>query len=315
MRKTIIPPVAILWFLVIVLSACSAPAGQPPAVQVPPDKTNLPPVPSRLPQRSPSATSMQPADQNGTRLANFLNNLHVEDYWAKGQYVDWETGTTVAGPISHWATDKATHCSGFVSAVAAILAVPILHPPFPSGSEAGVTYTSLFANGYGRRYGELMAASDSLLADKQASWLENIARAAIPSSPYTTADPSDWVQVNAYQAQTYANQGYLAVAAYKSDNPSTPGHIAVIAPAQPGAALGNYPDKNVPYTSLEVDGPFEAQSGGFNSSYTTISRGFAPPNGPSDQWFGADSNKNTIKFFVYFMPIDWSAVIIPPAVK
>ena len=256
-------------------------------------------------------TNIVPTNLNGIKLANLLNSLHVENYWVKGKYVNWETGVDIDGPVQHWATDSSTHCSGYVSSAAAILNVPLLHPPFPSGIHNGVAYTSLFASNYGQEFSNITATSDSLLANKQGIWLDDNAQEIIPLSPFTIACAKDWVHINAYQAQSFANQGYFTVVSYQNSNTSLPCHIAIIVPFQQETAISDYPNKNTAYTSLTIDGPYEAQSGSFNSSYTTVSRGFAPSNGPSVQWFGADSNKNSVKFYVYYMPINWSLVTIP----
>ena len=219
-------------------------------------------IDASTPEQTPVTASV---NQNGLSLASFLNSLNVENYWAKGAYVNWETGVTVTGPISHWATDEATHCSGFASVVAAILNVPLLHPPFPSGTYNGVTYTSLFANTYGSTFSNITATSDSLLATKQGQWLANNAKTKIPAAPATTASPTNWVNIDAYQAQSYANQGYLAVVVYEATSASSSGHIAIIAPYQQGKTLGDYPGQSSAYTSLAVDGPYEAQSGGLTA--------------------------------------------------
>ena len=255
-------------------------------------------------------TIVAAVNQNGTSLTSFLNSLNVEQYWAKGQYVNWETGATVPGKISNWATDDETHCSGFAGSVCAMLNIPLLHAPFPSGTYNGTTYTS-----YGVTFPNLSAKSDSLLASKQGSWLANNAQTTVPKTPYNSSSPKNWCKIDAYQAQSYANLGYLAVVVYESANTATPGHIAIIAPYQAGKTLGNYPGQTSAYNSLTVDGPYEAQSGGFNSSYTTVSRGFAPPGQMSSQWFGAGSAKNTVKFYVYYMTILASLETAPAAVK
>jgi len=264
---------------------------------------------------STTDTPIASTNLNGIKLANLLNNLHVENYWVKGKYINWETGIDIKGPVQHWATDSSTHFSGYVSSAAAILSIPLLHPPFPSGIHNGVPYTSLFASNYGQEFSNITATSDSLLANKQGMWLNDNAQEIIPLSPFTIASAKDWVHINAYQAQSFANQGYFTVVSYQNSNPSLPGHIAIIAPFQQQTAIGDYPNKNTAYTSLPIDGPYEAQSGSFNSSYTTVSRGFAPSNGPSVQWLGADSNKNLVKFYVYYMPINWNLISIPTGVK
>lgn len=299
MRKTILLMETLI-ILGVLTVACRAQATQAPTAF-----TAQPSLSSGAPRQI-----VVPTNQNGLKLAALLNNLHVENYWAKGQYVNWETGATIAGPVLHWATDKATHCSGYASAVAAILNVPLLHPPFPSGA-----YASLFANTYGETFRGLAASSDSLLANKQGNWLADHAQASLPAAPYTTASLNNWIHVNAFQAQSYADQGYFALAVYINPDPASPGHIAIIAPTQSGITIGDYPHKSSSYTSLAVDGPYEAQSGDLNSSYTTVSRGFAPFDGPSVEWFGVASSQDLVIFYLYDMPIDWDAVSIPQAVK
>lgn len=252
------------------------------------------PLPSVSATRPPGVTaaSVTPA---GAGLGAFLNGLQVEQGWAAGQYVNWETGAVLDHPLPAWARNTETHCSGFASSVAARLGVPLPHPPFPAAS--------LFADTYGRTFRHLATRSDTLLANQQGEWLARNARSALPATPFTAAGAEDWVRVDPYQAQSCANQGYLALAVRINPNPKRPGHIAIIAPIQPGAGIGDRPGKQSPYTSLAVDGPFEAQSGAFNSSYTTISRGFSPRSGPSAEWFGADSRHNQVQFYAYYMAV------------
>jgi hypothetical protein len=260
---------------------------------------SLPPAPA---QPAP-VTTVAPVNEDGVRLAGFLNRLQVERGWTAGQHVNWETGAALGRPLPGWSTNTATHCSGYASAVAARLGVPFPHPPFPADA-------SLFADTYGKAFGRLATRTDALLANKQGEWLAIHARAVVPEAPCTTPSAGNWVHINAYQAQSYANQGYLAVAVRINPDPKKPGHIAIIAPAQPGAKLGDRPTRQTAYTSLAVDGPFEAQSGAFNSSYTTVSRGFSPAKGPSSEWFGADSDRNQVKFYVYYMPIQGEAATL-----
>ena len=248
-----------------------------------------------------------PVNADGVNLTKFINALNVEDHWAKGQYVNWETGATIDGSAKHWATDKATHCSGYASAICALLNVPLLHPPFPPHG--------LYAAAYGVMFSDITAKSDSLLASKQSQWLLANANSGVPDAPFTVPNIRNWCRATAYQAQSYANQGFLAVVVYENSDSSKPGHIAVIVPYQPERMLGDYPGKSSDYTSLTLDGPYEAQSGGFNSSYTTVSRGFAPPKALSKQWFYAGSSKNQVRFYVYYMSIDWKSVSLPSAVK
>jgi hypothetical protein len=266
------------WLTALALVSCAPP--QP----LPSDSTEHPP-----------GVTVAPVTLAGTRLGAFLNGLHVEQGWTAGQYVNWETGAVLDHPLPGWARNTETHCSGFASSVAARLGVPLPHPPFPSAS--------LFADTYGRAFRQLATRSDALLANQQGEWLARKARSTVPAAPFTAASEDDWIRVNAYQAQSYANQGYVALAVRINPNPKRPGHIAILAPIQPGAGIGDRPAKHSPYTSVAVDGPFEAQSGAFNSSYTTISRGFSPRSGPSAEWFGADSRHNQVRFYVYYMPV------------
>lgn len=246
--------------------------------------------------QSRSEVAVAPVNEEGARLAGFLNGLHVEDGWTTGQYVDWETGAVLSRPLPVWAKNTETHCSGYASSVAVRLGVPLPHPPFPSEA-------SQLAESYGKAFRQLATRSDALLANHQGEWLARKARATLPDTPFTIASTDNWVHINAYQAQSCANQGYLALAVRVNPNPKKPGHVAIIAPAQPGARIGDRPARQSAYTSLAVDGPFEAQSGAFNSSYTTVSRGFSPRNGPSTEWFGANSDQNQVQFYVYYMAV------------
>lgn len=245
-----------------------------------------------------SVDTVVATNAQGQRLSAFLNSLEVETYWAKGHNINWETGAILPEQIEPWATNEASHCSAYASSVCARLNAPILHTPFPSGTHNGVTYTSIFADTYGTEFSDITAESDSYLASQQAVWLGTYAQSSLPGEPATVASPKNWCIVDAYQAQSYANQGYLGIVVYKNPTGEA-GHIAIIAPEQSGVSLGDYPGKSTPYTSLEVDGPFTAQAGGLNSSYTTVSRGFI-----SQQWFGAESDKNLVKFYIYYAFID-----------
>jgi hypothetical protein len=254
---------------------------------------------------TPTVVTVAPVTEAGARLGKLLNGLYVEQGWATGQYVNWETGAVLDHPLPAWAKNTKTHCSGFASSVAARLGVPLPHPPFPSAD-------SLFADTYGRAFRQLATRSDARLANQQGEWLARNGRATVPDTPFTIARATNWIQINAYQAQSYANQGYLTLAVRINPDANKPGHIAIIAPAKPtGARIGDRPAKQSPYTSLAVDGPFEAQSGAFNSSYTTVSRGFSPRSGPSTEWFGADSPQNQVKFYVYYMVVHEDTGTIP----
>jgi hypothetical protein len=120
-----------------------------------------------------------------------------------------------------------------------------------------------------------------------------------------------WEKVDSIHSQYAANEGKLAIAVYKVDDPDREGykqngHIAIILPIpwQMAKSLQyqmNYPtipkiyDENSFKEFIRIHGPEIAQSGGLNFSHTTCSNGFSnyyphPGITPID---------NYIEFFVY----------------
>lgn len=251
-----------------------------------------------------SGSSISEVTVHGKEYARFISHLNVEAYWKKGSYINWETGDSISTKQVFWAINSGTHCSGFVSGVCALLDVPIPHPPFPSG-----VVESLYQASYGVEYPSLSATSDRHLATKQGKWLEQNAYPYDALSPSMLSGKQEWLSVNAYQAQSFANCGYFTVAVYESVN-SRPGHIVIVVPFQAGKLISNGP-----YTSFEINGPYEAQAGKINTSYTTISVGFAQEKNAPIRWYGANSSNNLVKFYVYDKKIDWQSVVIPQEVK
>jgi len=120
-----------------------------------------------------------------------------------------------------------------------------------------------------------------------------------------------WEKVDAIQAQSAANDGKLAIAAHKVDNPDKEdykqnGHIAIILPMtwQMAKYLQNFPnypknpvvnDENSFKEFIKIYGPEITQSGGLNFSHTICANGFANYyNNP-----GETPIDNFIDFFTY----------------
>ena len=133
-----------------------------------------------------------PLTNEGARVAEVIDALHVEAHWPAGQHINWETGIPDGRPVT--TQGKHTHCSAFVASAAEHLGVYILRPP-----EHGQT----------------------LLANAQWDWLDSAAAAV-----------QGWHPVrDGVEAQEKANQGELVVVVYKNHNPEKPGHIAIVRPS------------------------------------------------------------------------------------
>lgn len=143
-----------------------------------------------------------------------------------------------------------THCSAFAAAFAARLGIYVLRPP---------------------------AHSQDLLASAQFRWLGS------------TGEQQGWKQVDAVDAQTLANRGWLVLASLENPNPHRPGHIAVVRPSEKSMAL------------LLAHGPEETQAGGINRLRTTVAHGFRSH---PDGW--EQGGTGTIRFFAH--RVDWSHV-------
>jgi hypothetical protein len=160
---------------------------------------------------------------DGHKLATFLDSLGVEDRWPAGVHVDWETGLPDGKTESF--EGKHTHCSAFVASAAKKLDIYILRPP---------------------EHGQV------LLANAQFDWL------AEQSARY------GWFPIDdGYEAQRYANRGYLVVASYKNHDDRKPGHIAIVRPS------GRSRD------DILAEGPEVIQAGEHNYQSTTLKHGFA----------------------------------------
>jgi len=131
-----------------------------------------------------------PILSEGARLAQLLDSMHVESHWIAGRHVDWRTGEPDGRPEPREGSHS--HCSAFVSAVAAKLDVELLHPP---------------------------EHSQVFLADAQCAWLGG------------EGSGFGWRRVDSpLDAQQLANRGAFVVACYETSNTELPGHIAVIRP-------------------------------------------------------------------------------------
>jgi len=113
-----------------------------------------------------------------------------------------------------------THCSAFAAAVGERLNIYMLRPP---------------------------AHPQEFLASAQGRWFES-----------DQAWHEGWFKVNgAARAQALANQGNLVVLVYINPDPHTPGHIAIVRPAEKSMK------------ALEKEGPQTTQAGAHNFSNGT----------------------------------------------
>lgn len=134
-----------------------------------------------------------------------------------------------------------THCSAFVAAFLANQNVYILRPPEHSAK---------------------------LLANAQMVWLDS-----------ESASAQGWRQLSSMQAaQAQANQGKWVVAAYANPDPTKPGHIALVRPA------------NLSVAELHQAGPQITQAGYRNYLSTNVKTGFSRHRGA---W------PDEIRYFVY----------------
>ncbi len=181
-------------------------------------------APDFAPALAPAlAQSVSPVTAEGRKLAAALDRFEVEKHWIAGVHVNWETGDPDGRPVS--AQGRHTHCSAFVAAAAKRFGVYILRPP---------------------EHGQI------LLANAQSDWLKS------------TGAAHGWSRAaNAQAAQDLANSGRLVVAAYRSRHDSKPGHIAIVRPGDPSAAV------------IAAQGPQVAQAGTVNSSSISLREGFA----------------------------------------
>lgn len=131
-----------------------------------------------------------PVLPEGAQLAQLLDSMHVESHWIAGRHVDWRTGEPDGRPEPREGSHS--HCSAFVSAVAAKLDVELLHPP---------------------------EHSQVFLADAQCAWLGG------------EGAGFGWRRIaSPLEAQQLANRGAFVVACYETSKAELPGHIAIIRP-------------------------------------------------------------------------------------
>ena len=140
----------------------------------------------------------------GPRLTEFLDALPVTTRWVHHHRVVWQTGQQNApegvGPMAH------THCSAFVAAVALMLDIYLLRPPFHS--QQG-------------------------LANAQADWFAGTGGHKGP-----TALDSGWIPLGASgddtaltDAVTAAGAAQLVVAIYRAPPaPQQHGHVCIVRP-------------------------------------------------------------------------------------
>ncbi|MFY9589557.1 hypothetical protein [Rickettsia endosymbiont of Halotydeus destructor] len=184
-----------------------------------------------------------------------INSLKVEEKWQKGEIINCKTGEIIEQYTGeHKKTgSRLTHDGCFVYAVLSSLNISKNSlPPHP----------------------ELDTGFIPLLANKQADWYE------------TEGNKCGWSYIknkdredNFIQAQKLANQGYLVVATYKNINPKRAGHTAIVIPS----------DKDI--EKIKKDGPDIAQAGTYNSSCSSLKKGFR---NKKDVF-----KNNEIKFYYY----------------
>lgn len=133
-----------------------------------------------------------PITDDGHKLRDALDSMHVEEHWIAGAIVGWRTGEPTGKPVTD--TGNHTHCSQFAAAFCERVGVYILRPP---------DHTAV------------------LLANAQADWLpaEGREKGWSPVADGTSA-------------QKLANRGTLVVAVYKNHDPKKSGHIAIIRPSE-----------------------------------------------------------------------------------
>lgn len=164
-----------------------------------------------------------PVSTAALRIAHQIDGLDVENHWPAGVHVKWDTGVPDGRPET--SMGKHTHCSAFVAAAARMFGIYILRPP---------------------EHAQL------LLANAQYDWLEQ------------EGPQRGWKLLgSAEDAQRYANQGWLVVAAYRNHHDDKPGHIAIVRAG----------DKRDAETRQE--GPQITQAGGTNYRSIALKVGFA----------------------------------------
>jgi hypothetical protein len=164
-----------------------------------------------------------PVSPAAERIARQIDSLDVESHWPAGVHVKWDTGIPDGRPES--SSGKHTHCSAFVAAAARSLGIYILRPP---------------------------EHPQVLLANAQYDWLEQ------------EGAQRGWKALgSAEEAQRYANEGWLVLAAYRNHNDNKPGHIAIVRPSDKREA------------AIREEGPQITQAGATNYRNVALKVGFA----------------------------------------
>jgi hypothetical protein len=171
---------------------------------------------------SSGSRAAEPISPGSQQLFQIIDRLDVEHRWPAGKHVFWETGVPDGKPEGN--IGKHTHCSAFVAAAAKRVGIYVLRPP---------------------------EHKQLLLANAQYDWLSSGGAA------------QGWKRISdGVQAQGYANQGWLVLAAYRNHDDYEPGHIAIVRPS----------DKNL--GTLQEEGPQITQAGGTNYRSVALRIGF-----------------------------------------
>jgi len=165
----------------------------------------------------------EPVTPTAAALFQVIDSLDVEHHWPAGEHVSWESGIPDGRPET--GMGKHTHCSAFVAAAARRLGIYVLRPP---------------------EHPQL------LLANAQYDWLAS------------EGGSRGWRPIaDGIEAQHYANQGWLVLAAYKNHHDDKPGHIVIVRPSDKDARM------------LREEGPQVTQAGGTNYRSVALRVGFA----------------------------------------
>jgi len=150
-------------------------------------------------------------------------SLDVEHHSPAGEHVSWESG--IPDGRLEISSGKHTHCSAFVAAAAKRADVYVLRPP---------------------------EHQQILLANAQYDWLA------------TDGKARGWKPIaDGIQAQHYANQGWLVLAAYRNHHDEKPGHVAIVRPSDKEAR------------AVREEGPQITQAGTINYRSVALRVGFA----------------------------------------
>jgi hypothetical protein len=145
---------------------------------------------------SPAQAKLNALTDQGEKLFQFYQSLHVDTLWPAGKHVNWETGTPDDPNAIH---DIKTHCSAFAASAGKRLGVYLLRPP---------------------------EHVQSLLANAQAEWLKTDEAKAKGWNPVLVKN-----RLALYEAvQSKANEGELILAVVENPNPHKSGHVAMLLP-------------------------------------------------------------------------------------